>query len=390
MKLIHTLFIATVVACVTPIYAIAGKADQQRSVKFSQTLDPDTKVDTTDRPQRQKSRVFFRRVKGRDLNKGVNFTLDADSGIVQLTPLDGIKNGRKFTRTSLPRGLTLSNGKERRSVEDDSIALRRSTQSLRSASPEFFGRAHAMRVPSEMGRGRFALEANGNASEDDEYVLYVLDKNSDISLNVTAPKVRIARRSALNFSAFVDSNGKTTVESLSAELVSPAGNRYPIKGKMKNGRFESNWPANVSESHAPGELWEIQVHAMVRNAANELVERIAVVATDIFEQTATLDDVDTESFGLELSVNVSQEGRYEARALVFGRDDDGKYKPALLSYQAEYLPAGTGKMRVEIDSDQMLGSGLMAPFEVRHVKLIDQQNLSVIATKDGKWSLQRQ
>ncbi|WP_075188156.1 DUF4785 domain-containing protein [Teredinibacter haidensis] len=387
MKLINVCLIFVVLGFASDSFGESVGKTSREKVTFVQQLEPDTKVNLEDVAVQRSSRVFFRKVTGDQLNKGIDLTLDADNAVIQLSPLDGVKKGKRVLQKKVPLGMTLSNGKQRRNVDDDSIALHRKTEGLRESHPELYGRAHAMRVPPDMGRGRFNLRANGNAAKDQEFVVYVLDKNSDIELNVSAPKTRFARSEALTIDAQVSSEQKSSVESMSAVLVSPKGKRYAVPGKMRDGRFKTAWPIDVDVSSTRGELWQVEVHSTVLNARQEPVERIAVVAADIYQQSADLVDVEAGANSLTLALNVEMSGRYEARALIYGVDYDGEQKPVMLSYQAEWLEAGAREMNVAIDPAQLAASGLKAPYEVYSVQLLDQGRMHVLENQKGHWEL---
>ncbi|UHQ54942.1 DUF4785 domain-containing protein [Microbulbifer sp. YPW16] len=362
--------------------------DSRERVSFSQLVEQGKEQQLADSGAREQSRAFYRKVTGAELNRGAEFFVDGKQAVIQVSPLDRASNGRRVVDTDIPRGMTLSNGTERRPVSDDSIALHRKSEGLRQEFPGFYGRAHVMKVPEDMGRGRFTLKANGNASANAEYILYVLDKRSDIELAVETPSKRFSRSGTLALEAKAAGQASASLESVSATLIAPRGDRYELGGGQRTGnRYTLDWPVNVDAPSVSGELWRIEVRSTLRNARNEPVERVAVIAADIFTETASATVGGSDAQSLTLSVDVQEAGRYEARALVFGVDSDGEYRPAMLAYQAEWLDAGAREMTVPIDTARLAASGLQAPYQVRSVQFLDQGRMSVLGYMQGSWEL---
>ncbi|WP_323844984.1 DUF4785 domain-containing protein [Microbulbifer magnicolonia] len=365
---------------------ILNKSREQ--MYFSQYVAPDADQHLKDTGSNEQSRVFFRKVSGAELNRGAELVIDAEKAVIQISPLDRSENGRRLVNAEIPRGMTLSNGIERRRVDDDSIALHRKSQGLRENFPDLYGRAHVMRVPENMGRGKFTLQASGNAKADAEYIVYVLDKHSDIALEVQTPARRFARSGNLVLDARPRGNAAVSLESVSTTLIAPDGKRYAVAGQMTTNGYRVNWPIKVASPSVPGELWRVEVRSTLRNARKEPIERVAVIAADIFAKTAQVSQIGSSAQDLKLSVDVQQAGRYEARVLVFGRDTAGAYKPVLLAYQADWLDAGLREMQIPIDQARLAASGLRGPYQVRNIQFLDQGRMSVLEYLDGSWILQ--
>ncbi len=387
MKSILVKFLLVFWAFTASAFAQEMLNKNREQVQFSQYVEPGVEQRLADSGSREQSRVFFRKVTGAELNRGAELVVDAKKAVIQISPLDRSENGKRVVNGDIPRGMTLSNGTERRRVDDDSIALYRKSQGLRENFPALYGRAHVMRVPEDMGRGRLTLQANGNAKDDAEYIVYVLDKHSDITLEVQTRSKRFSRSGNLVLDARPHGNPAARLESVSTTLIAPNGKRYTVDGQMTGNSYQVNWPINVDAPSVPGELWRIEVRSTLRNAGNEPIERVAVVAVDVFTETAAVSQVDSNAQNLNLSVDVREAGRYEARALVFGRDSDGEYKPALLAYQAEWLDSGLREMKMPMDLAKLEASGLKGPYRVRNIQFLDQGRMSVLEYLHGDWEL---
>lgn len=384
MNIKSWIFIASIVA------ASSLQADtlSRETVTFSQLLEPDRAIELGEKGQQQKSKAFFRTVTGEELNAGVAFAVDGEEAVIQLSPLDNVVDGRRKAQDTVPRGMVLVHNGVELSVESDDIALYRRSQALKEAYPDLYGRAHVMQVPAHFGRGTMLLKANGNAAASDKFVLYVLDKNSDIALQLQTEQTNIQQGKPLVFDAIADASQRTAMVGARAELLSPGGQVYPLKGRTVRGRFVSTSAPDITEAGRPGELWTLRVRARIRNADDMIVERVTRVAVDLFEGTAEIATIKTGEQSLSLAMDVNAAGRYELRALIYGRDFDGVQKPAMLSFQAQWLEAGQHKVVFAIDADKLRASGLGAPFTVKSVKLLDQGRLAVLATTLGNWPLQ--
>lgn len=364
-----------------------AQSESRETVTFAQVLEPESTISLYEQGQKQSSKAFFRTVSGADLKKGVSFITDGDSAVIQLSPLDSVVDGKRQQKLSVPRNMTLSHAGKSFDVESDEIALHRRSQALKEAYPEMYGRAHVMQIPANLGAGEFSLKADASAHDSDRFVLYVLDRNSDISLEVATAASGIAAGEAFQFDAAIAAEQRASMQGVRAELVAPDGSIYPLKGQRNKGRFSSQSALNVKAAGRPGELWTLRVNAKIRNAAGELVERITRVAVNVHETTASLAAVDADVAGLSLGLSIAREGRYEIRALVFGRDYDGEQKPAVLAFQAQWLKAGDQTLKMAIDQDKLKASGLSAPYTVKRVKLMDQGRMAVLESLVGEWAM---
>lgn len=131
----------------------------REKISFSQKIDSTAKQNFNDTGIENRSLVFYRQVSGAELSAGVDMMVDAGGAVIQLSPLDQVKNGLRVEKTQVPLEMTISKGNTIRDVNDESIALQRKTLGLRQNFPEIYGRAHVMQIPSEMGRGKFRLQA---------------------------------------------------------------------------------------------------------------------------------------------------------------------------------------------------------------------------------------
>ncbi|MBL4674182.1 MAG: DUF4785 family protein [Arenicella sp.] len=356
-------------------------------VQFSHRVDAETTQSLKDNGVSQDSRSYYREITGKELNEGVEVLTDGESAVIKLTPGQRATTqvGAKAVVPQVPFDLELYKGGEMLSVQDPSIRMQKTSDSLRNSAPQLFKHSEVMKIPQAMGRGKFKLKAKTKVNDDDRFVLYVLDQNSDIELKVDSPKSAYSQNENLIFTAGVSSKRKLKTQSINTVLVAPDGRRFPIKNTGKSNRVEGNWKLDIDTQREVGELWSLEVESTVLNDQRVATKRIAKIALDIHPETASLNSITTKSGSMNLLVNVIQRGRYEVRALVAGIDDSGKSKPVSLTYHAEWLEPGLQSIEFPIDKKQLTASNFRGPFVVQSVQLLDQSRMSSLSVHEGKW-----
>lgn len=356
-------------------------------VQFSHRVDSETTQSLKDIGVSQDSKSYYREVTGKELNQGIEVLTDGENAVIKLTPGQRAtpQAGAKAVVPQVPFDLELYKGGEMLSVQDPSIQMQKTSDSLRNSSPQLFKDSEVMKIPQAMGRGKFKLKANTKVNDDDRFVMYVLDQNSDIKLNVDSPKSAYSQDENLVFTAAVSSKRKLKNPTIKTVLVAPDGRRFPIKNTGKSNRVEGNWKLDIDTKREVGELWSLEVESTVLNDQLVATKRIAKIALDIHPETASLDSIATKSGAMNLTVNVKQRGRYEVRALVAAVDDSGKSKPVSLTYHAEWLEPGLQSIEFPIDKKQLTASKFQGPFVVQSVQLLDQSRMSSLSVQEGKW-----
>ncbi|GHA13826.1 hypothetical protein GCM10008090_24490 [Arenicella chitinivorans] len=383
MKKSNLVLVACVLTISTSIQAAGELPVSRDKVQYSHLVDGTQKQSLKGNGASQESQVYYREVSGQELNQGVELATDADSAVVKLTAL------RKATSRNalppLPLDLELYKGETQRSVADPSIQMKQTSEALRGAAPTLFKHSEVMKIPADMGRGRFKLKAKTPVQKDDRYLLYVLDHNSDIKLKVNSRKNAYAKGEKLDFNAHVTSARKVKTVGMKSVLVAPDGRRFPIKSMGQGSGIRGNWKLDIDTQRAPGELWQLEVESTVINDQQVETRRIAKVALDIHDATATVASIKTRKGHMVMGLNVQQKGRFEVRALVAGTARDGSLKPISLTYYADWLERGLQTVSFPIDKALFKESGLSAPYVVQSVQLLDQSRMAALDAREGKW-----
>jgi hypothetical protein len=369
-----------------------GHAKNERTVshekvQFSHRVDSEITQSLKDIGVSQNSRSYYREITGKELNQGVDVLTDGENAVLKLTPGQRTTTqvGAKAVVPQVPFDLELSKGGETLNVQAPSIRMQKTSDSLRVSAPQLFKHSEVMKIPQAMGRGQFKLKAKTKVNDDDRFVMYVLDQNSDIELKIDSPKSSYSQHENLIFTAGISSKRKLKTQSINTVLVAPDGRRFPIKHKGKSNRVEGNWKLDIDTQREVGELWSLEVESTVLNDQLMPTRRIAKIALDIHTETASLDSISTRSGTMNLLVDVKQRGRYEVRALVAGVDSNGKSKPISLTYHAEWLEPGLQSIEFPIDKKQLTASKFQGPFVVQSVQLLDQSRMASLSVQEGKW-----
>lgn len=383
MKKLNLVLVACVLAISTAIQAAGELPVSRDKVQYSHLVDRTKTQSLKGKGASQESQVYYREVSGQELNQGVDLATDADNAVVKLTALK--KAASRSAVPQVPLDLELYKGETQRSVADPSIQMKQTSEALRGAAPTLFKHSEIMKIPADMGRGRFKLKAKTPVQKDDRYLLYVLDQNSDIKLKLNSRKNAYAKGEKLDFDAQVTSSRKVKTVGMKSVLVAPDGRRFPVKSLGQGNSIRGNWKLDIDTQRAPGELWELEVESTVINDQQVETRRIAKVALDIHDVTAIVDSIKTRKGQMVMGLNVQQPGRFEVRALVAGTDRDGSLKPTSLTYFADWLERGQQTVSFPIDKAMFKESGLSAPFVVQSVQLLDQSRMAALDAREGKW-----
>jgi hypothetical protein len=83
------------------------------------------------------------------------------------------------------------------------------------------------------------------------------------------------------------------------------------------------------------------------------------------------------TFGVELA----SAGRYEVRGILYGTDATGVLRPLAAGYSARWFE-GSGALTLAFDAALLKASGLVAPFELRDVRLYDQGRMGLLQRQE--------
>ncbi len=357
---------------------------QKAGVQFTQALTPDDELNLGHTKVQASSKSYYQRVTGAELKRGVSMAADGEEALVRVTPVHKIEQGVSKTSPVLePVDLELTTAAGKFSAADNKISVKATSQQLNKAHPDLFQNTSAFKIAKEMGKGEFTLSTNKSIADSEEYLVHVFDKNSNVALEVSAAKNSLSQGDNLNVNAHFSDHKNIVSEKVSATLIAPDGREVSLPVSAKADRISINAPLDVNAQRKPGELWKLVVTAEQKDNAH--VKRVAEVALDIHQKTASIAKFDNQN--AEVQLQVEQPGRYEVRAWVFGKDAQGNDVPAYIQYAAKWFEPGQNALSLEIDEQQLLQSDAKPPFSVKQLQLLDQTRLSALEIDTTGWTL---
>jgi len=137
---------------------------------------------------------------------------------------------------------------------------------------------------------------------------------------------------------------------------------------------KASLPLNIEAEF--GGLYE----AFIDAKANGIQRRVKT-AFALSKPTAKLMPVysGTLNRGLAVNLQIKDAGRYEIRGVLYGTNRSGQLEPLLNSSTAQWLEKGRSALRLNFDKNIIDASGLKAPFELKHLQLMDQSRMGNLA-----------
>ncbi|MCO7225137.1 DUF4785 domain-containing protein [Pleionea sp. CnH1-48] len=357
---------------------------ERETVNFTQILQPDEKLVFGESNQKTSSKSYYKRVSGAQLSKGVELWADGSEAIVRVTPVassDGVQKSQQMAPALEPSDFDVISKVGAVNAKSATMSLKADSQQMNDAYPELFKNTAAFKLSADMGRGAFSLKTHQKVADNAQYMVHVFDKNSQVTLNAEVSRSHFKQGESINLNALLSKTSE--ISDYAVELRAPDGRRWDVPAKMQQQKLTTQWPINVNVQSAPGELWTL---AVTMKAANGL-ERVAEVAIDLNEQTAKLDGIQAMNGKANAQLSIAKSGRYEVRAWVYGRDSSGKMVPAVLAHSASWFEPGQVSLPIVIDKQRLARTGLLPPYQIRQVKLMDQTRLAALQTEVNDWTL---
>lgn len=258
-----------------------------------------------------------------------------------------------------------------------------------AASGTRFARgASAFRISPELGQGRFILRAPNQKGDGLTYH-YVQERQSNVVLQMHSAREGYLYGQNLRVDTHLkDMAGNTEfpVRQISGFLRSPDGKIEPLRFQRDaDGAFVGQMPLKQGAVAVP-DLWE--VHAKVRGASKggAVVRRNVKTAFGYTVPQARLLDHITiekqEGILSQASGSIRQCRALPVTGHAIQHRCKGEYAPIMMTDGAAWLEAGGGELTLIFDQTLLAASGLSAPFEVRHLQLLDHSQMEVLRRED--------
>ncbi|MEL7487633.1 MAG: DUF4785 domain-containing protein [Pseudomonadota bacterium] len=387
VSLVSAGLVTAAVAQVTPL-ANTGRD----AVQFSQMMEAGRDLQLGETGAAASSRSYYQRVTGADLSKGVDLVTQSSGAVVRLTPIgtsaaSPLRRGTGATTSTNGAALRMEDleisrgGAEPVAVARPGAAVA-DAAALRSAQPGLFRDTLAFNVGDDLGKGRLRLRSRQQLAGAQEYMIHVFDKESALQLRAETDRMSYFLEDGVTARAELTGAAMRRRAEIRASLIGPNGQRFPLDVR-RNGKgldITGRTPKNVNV--VPGELWRVAISYRDGEGDAPLFRDVEAPIA-LGKRSAAISRVRAARDGVKIAVNVSDAGRFEARAWVFARKGDGAAEGAMLAYAAEWLDAGRNTLTLTPDVEALKAAGYRAPFEIRQVQLLDQSRLMVLDTQNA-------
>ncbi len=349
---------------------------ERKPVSMSWAIDPQAPLDARPTPFQQHSREYWIDASADQLQQGLALSTSANGALIRMSPHAG--------NHSVIDASTLSfraNGKLYAS--SDAVRTAADQDALRAAGMDVPEGSLVVKLADTLGSGRIDLIA---PTATGSYLVHVFEPASSVVMTLRAERDTTFAGESIRIRAGIEG---AMLDSVSGLLSSPDGHTQNVSFQRQT---DGSYLASVSPdaSHAGGfGLWEIHAfgHATNRqiNVPRDARSAFAVsVATarlsgSIEKQTGLARD---SSLSLAIGVQTAMASRYQLAGTLYGTRGDGMLAPAAVAHSAAWLEAGSQSISLRFDSASLDKAGLVAPYELRDLRLLNQVDMSLLERRE--------
>ncbi|HEX4953649.1 MAG TPA: DUF4785 domain-containing protein [Thermoanaerobaculia bacterium] len=332
------------------------------------------------------SREYWLRLSAEELVRGVALPTTAARALVRIHPAAGARQGASGPAVD-PATVVLTDRTGRSFGSGQGMELLVGEAELAQAGVPFPAGTTAFRLSAEVGSGLLRLAVPDLAADPAApYLVHVFEPESSVELTVSLPRGLYLHGESLGLELTASAAGKALpLASATAFVTSPSGRAWSLPLSTSQGRMRGVLRLDAREP-AQGGLWE--VHVVGDGTAGEAkFLRNARAAFAVALPSARLTGGvkvarDAAGLSLRLDVETAAAGRFEVRGVLYGRDARGEARPLAQAHAAAWLDKGPGSLTLVVPAELLAGSALTAPFELRHLELIDQGRMGVLHRQD--------
>ena len=341
---------------------------------LSWPLDPEAALDARPQAFVQESREYWLDASEAELQRGVSLALSAPGAVIRLSPHAGNSGARIERRDIVLRapGPHLHADALMQALADE--------DALREAGMDVPAGSVALRLVDSYAGNRIELAV---PTARGAWLVHVYEPNSKVVLRLRAERDSIAAGEALRVHAEFPAG--IAPSAVSGLVSAPDGHSQPLEfTRGADGRFVAQVVPDLAHAGARG-LWEVHAYAQ---AAYPAVPRDARSAFSVALPVARLDGrVErtanrSKPLALRIGVEAIAASRYQLSAVLYGRATDGNQRPAAAVQSAAWLEAGTGFIDLEFDAASLSAGGLVSPWELRDLRLVNQADLGLIERRE--------
>jgi hypothetical protein len=373
--------IAEHLSTATPAQPVANT--RREEVRFSWPLASNQNLAPSQSPHQAQSRLYWFEADGNALSKGIPIEVSATQAVVRISPLAQAADKSNVQGPPLnPTMLELTQGAKSLRSQAAMEAIAGQEQLAASGSP-FPPGTTAFRLARDLGAGAFQLRTNQPIPAKAHYLVEVVDQHSDAVMTLQTDSASYLHGRQLHATLALKTNqGQSIINSADAYLLSPDGERYPVAiTKADNSAYAADIILEQEAAQGQG-LWEL--HALLQGKVDGApVRRNAKTAFALVTPHARLPgqvQISRNEAGdltTTLATEITSAGRYAMRGVLYGSDANGSMKPIAVSETARWLEIGKSQITLVFNAEDLQGSGLKAPYELRDLQLSDQGRMAV-------------
>lgn len=338
---------------------------ERAPVSFAWSLDAGALLETA-APFTAESREYFSVVDAADLRRGHGIQTTAPGAVVRISPERGAAPVDAVQLRVAKSGHAIA--------RPESFQRQADTAQLRAAGMAVSDGSVVVQLAEAHGAGRFDLrlpQASGR------YLVHVYEPASPFVFRAQADQRSVLAGERFEVAgALQRGDARLAGGTFSGELVAPDGRRFPLA--FDGQRAQVAVP--VQASAVPG-LWEVTLYAGAV-ADGQPVQREVRTAVEVVAPTARFAGgyaFDPAGLRVGLPLEVAAAGRYEARGTLYATGPAGDLRPVAQAHAAAWLAPGPGRLSLSFAG--YLPAGYGAPFELRHLALVDQARFGTLETR---------
>jgi hypothetical protein len=355
--------------------ATSKRPVSHEAVSVSWALKPEDELAPAPKVHQAVSMDYWLQVDAADFDRGVELSVSAPEALVRISPLN------RKDRAPAMLDLVLVNEQGRSYSQGGGVVPLLEPQSDAAQKTPFPEGTSIFRINGEVGTGAVLLFADGmDYSSGKRYLVHVREADSSVALHAATERDTYLAGQTLKVRAdLVDEDGQPRIEDMTGTVISPSGRQWTLS--FKDG--SASLPLDAAEpTGLMSGLWEARIQVR-GSTADGLVRRDVRTAFAVTQPTARYTgrvelQRDARALSAKLALEVGTPGRYEARGILFGTDEQGELRPLAVGQSAAWLEPGTGELVLGFETEHLEGSLLSAPYQVKDLRLIHQDRMSLI------------
>ena len=327
------------------------------------------------------SREFWADYSAAQLSSGVDIHTTAAGAVVRISPLSGTEQSVNPADLQVQRnGQTFANASGISSVA--------SAEDVAAGLPAFPDGTSAFRLREDLGSGDFKLTA---PVAEGRYLIHVYEPNSEQVLKLRSASDSYLSGQNLNLRASFEVGGRvSTADNLSGVLTAPDGRSFELSySRQRDGSYAASLPAPsaaVSDGPIP---WEVHTFSSAGEVLRDAKTAISIAAP-VARLSGSANQLALRAHGtnvvVQFGVDSAIAGRFQLTGTLWGTNAKGALVPVAVAQTAKNLSGDAGGfLELRFLTGVVDPAGVVAPFEIRDLRLQNQADMSVLERRERAW-----